>query len=91
MVIRCVYVELFTGDDEVAGSGVLKCVNVVLSDEELLLLAAHKCQWVQEYAIQLSVALSLATLGGTLAHRLWLALFLYTEVGGLVVEEEWHV
>lgn len=41
MVIRCVYVELFTGDDEVAGSGVLKCVNVVLSDEELLLLALH--------------------------------------------------
>ena len=62
-----------------------------IHSEKLLLLAAHKCQWVQEYAIQLSVALTLATLGGTLAHRLWLALFLYTEVGGLVVEEEGHV
>ena len=41
MVIGCVYVELFTGDDEVAGSGVLKCVNVVLGDKELLLLTFH--------------------------------------------------
>ena len=58
---------------------------------ELLLLAAHKCQRVQEYAIQLSVALLLATLGGILAYGLWLALLLDTEVAWLIVEEERHV
>ena len=62
-----------------------------IHSEKLLLLAAHKCQWVQEYAIQLSVALLLATLGGILADRLWLALLLDTEVAWLIVEEERHV
>ena len=41
MVIRSVYVELFTGDDEVVASGVLKRVDVILGDKELLLLALH--------------------------------------------------
>ena len=62
-----------------------------IHSEELLLLAAHKCQRVQEYAIQLSVTLLLATLGGILADRLWLALLLDTEVAWLIVEEERHV
>ena len=62
-----------------------------IHSEELLLLAAHKCQRVQEYAIQLSVALLLATLGGILAYGLWLALLLDTEVAWLIVEEERHV
>lgn len=62
-----------------------------IHSEELLLLAAHKCQRVQEYAIQLSVALLLATLGGILAYGLWLALLLNTKVAWFIVEEEWHV